>query len=462
MLKALMLRKKIDGFKKALAELRKTQEAFLTREAELETAINEATTEEEQATVSEAVDAFEAEKAGVETEVADLETKIREAETELATVEEKTKEKTGTQPQENRKDDFKMNTRTKFFGMTMEQRAAFFERSEIKEFLTEFREVARSKRSVKGAELNIPIVMIDLIREKIEETSKLMKHLRVKKVSGTARQNTMGTVPEAIWTEAVASLNELEFKFSQTEVDGYKVAGYVAIANSTLEDSDINLGSEIMVGIGQSMGKAIDKAVIYGTGIRMPLGFITRLAQTTKPTDYSPKERDWENLSTTHVQTFDGAGLNNSEFFEKILEITSMANGEYSLSGKTFWAMNNRTYAKIKGKAITANSAGIYIAQDNKSMPVEGGAVEICEFMNDGDIAGGYGDLYLLSDRQQATIKEYEQTLALKDEMLFVGTARYDGKPVIADAFVAFNIYNEAVTTSATFAADKANEAAAG
>lgn len=462
MLKALMLRKKIDDLKKSLAELRKKQEAFLTREAELETAINEATTDEEQTTVTEAVDAFESEKADLEADVESLEAKIRDAEEELATVEEKAKEKTGEQPKEGRKDNFTMNTRTKFFGMTMEQRAAFFERSDVKEFLTDFREVARNKRSVTGAELNIPVVMLDLIREKIEETSKLMKHLRIKKVSGTARQNTMGTVPEAVWTEAVASLNELIFKFSQTEVDGYKVAGYVAIANSTLEDSDINLGSEIMIGIGQSMGKAVDKAVVYGTGIRMPLGFITRLAQVTKPTDYPPKEREWENLSTTHIQTFDGADLTSAEFFEKILEFTAMANGEYSLSGETFWVMNNRTYAKIKGKAITANSAGIYVAQDNKCMPVEGGAVEICEFMEDGDIAGGYGDLYLLSDRQQATIKEYEQTLALKDEMLFVGTARYDGKPVIADAFVAFNINNAAVTTSTTFAADKANEAAAG
>lgn len=457
MLKALMLRKKIDDFKKALAEIREKQAAFSTRESELETAIQEAVTDEERATVETAVNEFEGEKADLEAQAADLETKIQDAETELAAVEEKTQERKTEKPTEGRKDNFTMNTRGKFFGMTMEQRTAFFERGDVKDFLTNFRELARTKRSVQGAELNIPDVMLDLIREKIEETSKLMKHLRVKKSKGKGRQNTMGTVPEAVWTEAVAYINELEFKFSQTEVDGYKVAGYVAIANSTLEDSDVNLGSEIMVGLGMSIGKAIDKACVYGTGIRMPLGGVTRLAQTTKPTDYPPNERPWENLSTTHIQKFDGNNLKSEKFFAKILELTAVANGEYSLSGETFWVMNRRTFAKIAGKAITANSAGIYVSQDDKRMPVEGGEIEICEFMSDGDVFGGYGDLYLLSDRKQTTIKEFEQTLALKDEMLFVGTARYDGKPAIADAFIAFNIDNKAVTTSATFAQDKAN-----
>jgi len=36
--------------------------------------------------------------------------------------------------------------------------------------------------------------------------------------------------------------------------DGYKVGGYVAIPNSILEDSDINLTSEVLDVISQSIG----------------------------------------------------------------------------------------------------------------------------------------------------------------------------------------------------------------
>ena len=45
----------------------------------------------------------------------------------------------------------------------------------------------------------------------------------------------------------------------------------------------------------------------------------------------------------------------------------------------------------------------------------------------------------------------------IEDMTLFKGTARYDGMPVIGEAFVAVNINNKAVTTSVTFAADSAN-----
>ena len=325
MLKALMLRKKIDDFKKALAEIREKQAAFSTRESELETAIQEAVTDEEKATVETAVNEFEGEKADLEAQAADLETKIQDAETELAAVEEKTQERKTEKPAEGRKDNFTMNTRGKFFGMTMEQRTAFFERDDVQSFVQRMRSIAKEERSVKGAELNIPTVVLDLIRENILETSKLLKHVNLKSVGGVSRQVVMGTVPEAVWTEATGKLNELDFSFSQTEVDGYKVAGYVAISNSTLEDSDIALAEAAIKGIGQAIGFSIDKAIVYGTGTKMMLGFVTRLAQTAEPDGYSAKERKWENLSATNILKFASASMSGEQMFSKILEIASKA-----------------------------------------------------------------------------------------------------------------------------------------
>ena len=96
----------------------------------------------------------------------------------------------------------------------------------------------------------------------------------------------MGAIPEAIWTEACAKLNELDFSFNQVEVDGYKVGGVVYICQATLEDSDLNLAYEIMEGMGASIGISVDKAILYGTGVKMPLGIATRLAQTSEPDNY--------------------------------------------------------------------------------------------------------------------------------------------------------------------------------
>ena len=65
--------------------------------------------------------------------------------------------------------------------------------------------------------------MLPLIRTKVEETSKLVGRVNLATVSGKARTRIIGTIPEAIWTEMVGTLNELDLKFYDDEVDGYKV-----------------------------------------------------------------------------------------------------------------------------------------------------------------------------------------------------------------------------------------------
>ena len=175
-------------------------------------------------------------------------------------------------------------TRTSFFNMTVQQRDAFLSREDVAGFLTCLREMKGQTRAVNGAELGIPTVMLDLLRENIGRYSKLISRGRYRPRKGKARQNIAGTVPAAVWTEAVASLNELELSFTQIEVDGYKVGGYLAIPNSTLEDDDnLGLAAEVMDMLGQALGKAIDWAIVYGTGSKMPVGYMTRLAAQSEP-----------------------------------------------------------------------------------------------------------------------------------------------------------------------------------
>ena len=79
--------------------------------------------------------------------------------------------------------------------------------------------------------------------------------------------------------------------------------------------------------------------------------------------------------------------------------------------------------------------------------------------MPDGDIVGGYGDLYLLAMRSGMTIESSREVQFIQDNTVFKGKQRADGMPVIPGAFVAININDESVTTAMTFAADTANDA---
>lgn len=349
-LKALMLRKQLDTLLAQMEDLRSKSTALETREAELETALSEASTDEELTVVQEQVEAFDAEKRSHEAAVSSLQSQIDSKTEELRAL-----ETAQPQPGPNhdpqsvvgeRKEDMHMTTReARAFGaMTMEQRTAFAAREDVKGFLTRFREMFSQRRSVTGAELLVPTVVLDLIRENIEDYSKLMRYIRVVQVPGNVRQPIMGTIPEAVWTEMCARLNELNFTLSQVEVDGYKVGGYVAICNALLEDTDGRLLSEIILALGAAIGKAIDKAVLFGLGVKMPLGIATRLAQTSQPANAPDTARPWQNLSQSNVITIPSGSTTGLGLFQAIARAAGAAKGRYS-RGVKFWAMNETTYS---------------------------------------------------------------------------------------------------------------------
>ena len=350
-----------------------------------------------------------------------------------------------------------MENRTKFFGMSIQERNAFFEREDVKEFLKRTREAAKERRDVSGAELLIPTVVLGVLRENIEKYSKLMKHINLKPVAGKARQTTMGTVPEAVWMEACGVLNELDLVFNQAEVDGYKVGGFISICNATLEDaSDVELATEIITALGQAIGLAVDKAILYGTGVKMPMGIVTRLTQTVAPADYPTKARPWVNLSESNVISI--KEKTDVALFKAIVEASGSAKSAYSF-GTKFWAMNEKTHTKLVANALSINATGAIVAGVNGTMPVIGGVIEELSFIPDGVIVGGYGDVYLLAERAGTNIARSEHAKFIEDQTVFKGTARYDGMPVIAEGFVAMDINGGTVSASAvTFAEDKANK----
>lgn len=454
-LKALMLRRSIDKKKLELEALREKDEDFQTREAELEAAIEEAETQEQQTAVEEAVNAYETDKAAHEQSKNTLVGEIAQLETELEETEKDTPVhgKTGTEKEE-RKDEKMNNANTKFFGMTMQERDAFFANQDVKEFLGKVRTCIREKRAIENAGLIIPEVALGLLKQKVAETSKLISRVNLRVISGTGRQRIMGEIPEAIWTEACAKLNELDLYFNDAEVDGYKVGGFFAVCNAVLEDNDVNLMSEILTALGKAIGKAVDKAIVYGTGVKMPMGIVTRLAQTVKPETYPTTAREWKNLSGTNIIT--GTGATGVKLFQEIVGAAGVIVNDYSDAGLC-WMMNQKTHMNLTVQSMDKNLNAAIVAGISTSMPVIGGDIVELPFIPDGDVVFGYMDAYLLAERSGTVLGQSEHARFVEDQTLFKGVARYDGKPLIAEAFGVLSIGTNAPTTKATFPADKAN-----
>ena len=90
-------------------------------------------------------------------------------------------------------------------------------------------------------------------------------------------------------------------------------------------------------------------------------------------------------------------------------------------------------------------------------MPIVGGIIEVLDFVPDNVIIGGYFDLYLLAERAGTTISQSEHVQFIEDNTVFKGTARYDGTPVIDEAFVAIGIAGTTPDADMDFAEDTAN-----
>ena len=465
-LKALLIKKQIDNTRKQLKALLEKREANKAREAELAQAIEEVETEEQRSAVEEMVQAFEADQAENESAITRLNDEIagleRDLEAEEAAQDTEPPANPTTDPQtpaennERRHED--MNTRVQIPGMTVRDRLAdIVTRDDSKDFLSTVRDAIANKRAISNVGVLIPDVYLPMIRTEIARASRLLRFVQVRNLSGDALLNIAGTIPEAVWTDCCASLNEISLGFNQIEAGCHKVGAYMAICNATLEDADIDLAAEIVSALGTAIAKALDKAILFGTGVKMPLGILTRLAQESQPADWGALAPAWTDLHSTNVVTLNIDGSSGATFFQALIEKLALAKPKTSNEG-LFWVMNRKTHLHILAKALAFNAQAALVASTDL-FPIIGGT--IVEF-EDGEIpdnwiAGGFGANYLLIERAGVRFANSDIPMFLQDQTLFKATARYDGKPIFGEAFVVVRFDNTAPATSDTFPVDWAN-----
>lgn len=484
-LRQLILSKKIEEARTQLSQLETEQEALSerrtamnTREAELEQAISEVSAEtpaEDQAVLEEEEKKWEEDDAALQEEEKEneekrqeLQSKIDELDQELEELNKKAERSAAPTekpaPAENRGADFAetreerkvhtMNVRN-FLG-SAQQQAELFAREDVKAFAERVRRIGKEKRSVSGGQLLIPEVLLPMIRQAVEERSQLIKYVNLQQVGGTARETIMGTIPEAVWTEMCANLNELNLVFNDAEVDGFKVGGFIPVCNALLDDNDVALVSQVLWALLCAIAVALDKAILYGTGTKMPLGIVTRLAQQSQPANYPATARAWADLHTSNIVKI-GSSVTGIALFQQLLLAFGAAKKKYGAGGR-FWAMNEKTHMKLVAEAMSFNAAGAIVTGVNATMPVIGGDIVELDFIPDDNIVAGYGDLYLMVERAGVEVASSEHFMFTSDKTVYKATARYDGLPVIAEGFVVIGINNTDATTTMTFNPDDAND----
>lgn len=462
-LKQLMLTRERSAKAALLAEIEKEQEelrgqreAWRIREANAEKALAELeakvdATEEERSAFDAEAEEIEKQDGELTEKEADAQKRADEAKNRIADIDKELEEiqkrfEEGAKAKSPAREDEHHEERGVY--VTMDKRERYIElckREDVKGLMGNVRGMLQ--RGISGEALTIPTVMLPMISEVISRYSVLEKYMDTETISGDAVQNVLVGTPEAVWTEALGWIKELDLDIAQIKTYGSTVAGFMPLRKAMIEDSDENLAALVVESLGRSIGLGKDKAMLYGTGTGMPVGIATRLVAATKPawwdTMWAPTNRpEFTNVSVTNIGAVSAANLEPVKLFKEVAAVLGKVKRVYETGGNggKFWAMAGTTWAELQISMIAMNSAGAIVSAANKQMPVIGGAVEELDFIPHGVIIGGFGGNYKWVNRSGVRIETDNSVRFLQDQILTKGVARADGAPMAGEAFAMFNI----------------------
>ena len=426
-LKQIMLRKKIEQRKSALAELLEQETAFQTRSQELEEAINEAATDEEISALEEEINQLDGEQGELDQKKNTLEQEIAGLEGELEELNSKAPSNTPSagQGEERSKQTQSQGGETRMRENKFETRAQMLDRlnqPEVREFYTTIAKAVSDKRELTGTDIVIPEQVINMIQQRLGDYSTLYREVTVETLNGTARVIMDGAIPEAIWTEMCDPVQELASAFSQTELDGFKVGGFIPVCNAVLEDAMINLANFIETRLAMAIAKALDKAILTGTGAaaKQPLGIIPALASVAD-----------------HNVPSDGTLANI------VGNMALIDDGEDGVPvGEVIAVMKRSTYySRIAPQTFLPTADGRLVIQTAQSPRLpDGTRIVFSQYAPDNTIVLGDFKKYLLGERRGVQLSVSTDVRFIQDQTVFKGTARYDGKPIYPEYFVVITL----------------------
>lgn len=426
-LKQRMLAKKIEQRKSELNSLLEKEAELKLRSEELEKDIEEATTEEENTLLEEEIENHEVEKQQLDEDKTKLEGEIEALEGELEELNSKAPVNTPTPNagEQRQKQTQSQGGETRMRENKFETRAQMLDRlnqQEVREFYATVSKAALDKRAIANTDIVIPEQVISMIQQRLGDYSTLYREVTVESLTGTARVIMDGAIPEAIWTEMCDPVQELASAFSQTELDGWKVGGFIPVCNAILEDSMINLANYIEGRLSMAIAKALDKAILTGTGAaaKQPLGIIPALTG-----------------DTTRNVTSDGS------LSDIVGNMALIDDGQDGVPvGEVIAVMKRSTYyARLAPQTFLPTSDGRLVVQTAQSPRLpDGTRVVFSQYAPDNVIVMGDFKKYLLGERRGVQLAVSTDVRFIEDQTVFKGTARYDGKPIYNDYFVVITL----------------------
>ncbi|MNV39605.1 Phage capsid family protein [compost metagenome] len=384
----------------------------------MESAIDEAQTEEEISVVEESIGQLDTEKSELEEKKSTLEGEIAELEGELEQL--KSKEPTNhARSIKNNENERGVEGMHKYQVRELLKSGEYYKRSDVVEFYEQFKNL----RSVTGGELTIPEVVVNRIMDIMGDFTTLYPLVDKIRVKGTTRILVDTDTAAATWIEQNAAIPAGDVgTITNVDFDGFKVGKVTFVDNYLLQDSIVNLDEYVTKKIARAIAKALDLAILKGTGAvgKQPSGVIPSIPAGNQKS----VEAD-------------------ADLLKNLLQHIGLVDTGNDSVGEIVAVMKRQTYYnRLLGYSIQVDSNGNVVGKlpNLKNPDLVGLRVVFNQNMDLDKVLFGDFAQYTLVERESISIDSSEHVKFVEDQTAFRGKGRYDGKPVKPAAFAIVTI----------------------
>lgn len=290
-----------------------------------------------------------------------------------------------------------------------EYRSAFLKRLQRKDLTeAEERALTTASSSVGAA---IPTITQNLIIEKVFQVAPLLNEITLLRVDGNVTFAVESTVNDAKLHTEGATITESGDVLIPVSLGQYEVNKYITISKSVSKMSIDAFETWITNMLGKMIAKAITNLIINGTGSSQPKGI--------------DKAATWgEKNSVTVAKTGSLSEAN-------VLTLVGLLNGGYDANAK--WLMSKKTLIN-DFRPLQDKSKNDIFVKENGTYYIEGYQVLLDERVAEHDAFLGDLTMYVGNLGEEVTVDQDKKLSSNSFE--FLGSAMFDGKPAVSDAFV--------------------------
>lgn len=292
---------------------------------------------------------------------------------------------------------------------SQEYRSAFLKNLQRKD-LTEV-----EKRALSTAESSagavIPTITQNLIIEKVFQNAPLLDEITLLRVDGNVTFAVESTVNEAAIHTEGATITDSGDVLVPVTLGQYEINKYITISKSVSKMSIDAFENWITKMLGKMIAKAITNMIINGTGSSQPTGI--------------DKAATWGNTNSVTVAKTGSLAASD------VLTLVGLLNGGYDANAK--WVMSKKTLIN-DFRPLQDKSKNDIFTKENGTYYIEGYPVLLDERVKEHDAFLGDLTMYVGNLGEEVTVDQDKKLSSNSFE--FLGSAMFDGKPAVSDAFV--------------------------